>query len=175
MFIFKYTISYKKELKSMLILDCVISYGLISFISLLRNIIPSFLKLPDIAIINSALACISGIVISIIFSLIYNSGYMDSVITKLFHKTPYNDIWRDVIDLSNGSNLKVFLRDKTYYIVGHHYAHEENGNDSWIAISAFAKYDINTNELCINEPCFLDKEEVKYVLKLSDVDHIEIF
>ena len=156
-------------------MSCVISYVLLSFLSLLRELIPIINRLPDTAIINSALCCIFGTILCILIALVYNNKYFKKLTVTLFHKTPFNDIWHDVIDFSNGSNLKVYIRDKDYYIIGHHFAHEEKGNDSWLAVSAFAKYDVETNLPYKDEPSFLDDRNVKLTIRLSDVEHIEIF
>lgn len=171
--IFKFTISKKEDNKSVLIISCVISYLLLSLVSLIRI---KFLKeLPDIAIINSAISSILGIGITAIVSIIYNHKWFRFITVKLFHKTPFDDIWRDVIDFEHGSNLKVFLKNKEYYLIGHHRNHEEKGNDSWLALSAFGKFDINTNQNYKSEPCYLNDEHVIITVKFSDVEHIEIF
>ena len=57
----------------------------------------------------------------------------------LFHKTPNDNIWRDVLDLTHGSNLKLYIRDANYYIIGHHRNIEEKGDDSWIVLTEFIK------------------------------------
>lgn len=173
--LFKYTISNKKENKSLLIMSCVISYLLLSVVSLLR--IKYFRILPDTPIINSALSTFIGTIFTIILSIICNNKYFKTITVKLFHKTPHNDIWRDVLDFENGSNLKVYLKDKDYYIIGHHFNHEENGNDSWLALNGFAKIDKNTNLYYKNEPRYNDgqNESVIITVRLSDIEHIEIF
>lgn len=94
---------------------------------------------------------------------------------KLFHKTVNDDIWRDVLDLDKGSNLKVYLKDKDFYIIGHHKNHEEKGADSWLALSAFAKFDKESNTPCKNEPSHLGDTTAIVTLRFSDIDYIEIF
>lgn len=112
-------------------------------------------------------------IISIIAALIHSSKWFKTAMVKLFHKTPNDDIWRDVLDLDNGSNLKVYLKGKDYYLIGHHKNHEENGDNSWFAISAYGKFDINTDEVIDNK--YMDKENIIATFRLSDVEHIEIF
>lgn len=94
---------------------------------------------------------------------------------RLFHKTPNDDIWRDVLDLENGSNLKVYLKDKDYYIIGHHKNHEEKGEDSWLALSGYGKFDKITNENYMQEPNFINNSAVIITVRFSDIDYIEIF
>lgn len=132
-------------------------------------------SIPDTAIANSALAIVIGIIMVSIIAILSQRKWFRKITVKLFHKTLNNDIWRDVLDLENGSNLKVYLRDKEYYIIGHHKNHEEKGNDSWLAISAFAKYDKETNENYKNEPSHLDREDIVITVRFSDIEHIEIF
>lgn len=94
---------------------------------------------------------------------------------RLFHKTANEDIWRDVIDWENGSNLKIYLKDKDYYLIGHQKNLEEKGEESWLAISAFGKFDKETNKNYKEEPSHLDDESVIYTVRLSDIEHVEIF
>ena len=94
---------------------------------------------------------------------------------KLFHKTVNDDIWRDVLDLEKGSNLKVYLKGKDYYIIGHHKNHEEKGGDSWLALSGFAKFDKESNIACKNEPSHIKDDSAIVTLRFSDIDYIEIF
>lgn len=101
--------------------------------------------------------------------------WFKKITVKLFHKTLNNDIWRDIFDLENGSNLKVYLKDQDYYIIGHLKNHEEKGNDSWIALSAFAKFDKETNKNYKNEQSYLDKKDIIITVRFSDIEHIEIF
>lgn len=131
--------------------------------------------IPDTAIINSGLSIIIGILSVCIITILSQRKWFKKITIKLFHKTLNNDIWRDIFDLENGSNLKVYLKDQDYYIIGHLKNHEEKGNDSWIALSAFAKFDKETNKNYKNEPSYLDKKDVIITVRFSDIEHIEIF
>lgn len=171
--IFKFTVSKKDDHKSVLIISCVISYLLLTLVSLIRfNFI---IKLPDTALFNSAISSIVGVILTTLISIVYNHKWFKKLTVKLFHKTPYNSIWRDVIDFEEGSNLKVYLKGKKYYIIGHHKYHEEKDDDSWLVLSAFAKIDVKTNENYKDEPSFLDNENVVITVRFSDIEHIEIF
>ena len=165
--------SKKTDEKIMPVMSCMISYILLSAVSILR--IKYFKTLPDIPIINSALSCLIGSITVIIITVLFQRKWFKKIAVKLFHKTFNDDIWRDVIDLEKGSNLKVYLKDKDYYLIGHHKNHEEKGNDSWIALSAFAKFDVNTNKNYKNEPSYLDKNDIYIVVRFSDIEHIEVF
>ena len=52
---------------------------------------------------------------------------------------------------------------------------EEKGESSWLAISAYGKYDTQTNEAYKNCQIYHNDEKVIYTVRLSDVEHIEIF
>lgn len=92
-----------------------------------------------------------------------------------FHKTPNDDIWRDVLDFKNGSNLKLYIKNADYYIIGHFKNIEEKGDDSWIAITAFSKYNKLTNDNYMNEPNYSNDKNVTLTIRLSDIEHMEIF
>ena len=145
-----FSLSKKVDKKNLIIFSCIVSYVLITLITLLR--IKFFKKIPDNAMINSALATIT-----------------------LFHKTLNDDIWRDVFDLENGSNLKVFLKDKDYYLIGHLKNYEEKGAESWLALSAFAKFSVKSNKPCRGEPEYLSNNSVYITVRFSDIECIQIF
>lgn len=44
----------------------------------------------------------------------------------------------DVIDFKNGSNLKVFFKEKENYLIGQYKCYEEKGADSWFALTGYA-------------------------------------
>ncbi len=171
--LFSFSLSKKIDNKNILIFSCVISYCLLSIVSLIR--IKIFRNFPNTAIVNSALSILLGFIIVCIIVILSQRKFFRKLTVKLFHKTLNDDIWRDVLDLEKGSNLKVYLKDKDYYIVGHHKNHEEKGNDSWLALSGFAKYDKTTNKKCENEPSYLGQNNILITVRFSDIEHIEIF
>lgn len=170
---FEFTLSKKIDTKNLLIFSCAVSYSFLSLISLLR--IKWLKAIPDTAIINSALSIIIGIIIVSVIAVLSQRKWFKNLTVKLFHKTLNDDIWRDVLDLDNGSNLKVYLKDKDYYLIGHHKNHEEKGNDSWLALSGFAKFDKETNKNYKNEPSYINNEKIVITIRFSDIEHIEIF
>ena len=174
-FVFRYFCSKKTSDYIMNIMSCVISYILISFAALLRLKCNFISTLPNNAIINSGIAILEGTLFALVFALVFCSKWFSKFTVKLFHKTLNEDIWRDVLDLRNGSNLKLYLKNEDCYIIGHHKDHEEKDGDCWIAVSAFAKFDKSTNKNYKNEPSFLNDENVIYTVRFSDIEHIEIF
>lgn len=170
---FKFTLSKKIDIKNLLIFSCAISYCFLSLISLLR--IKWLKTIPNTPFINSALSIILGIVVVSIIAMLSQRKWFKKLTVKLFHKTLNDDIWHDVLDLENGSNLKVYLKDKDYYLIGHHKNHEEKGNDSWLALSGFAKFDKETNKNYKSEPSYINNEKIVITVRFSDIEHIEIF
>lgn len=158
--IFTYFTSKKTQNNTSYVMGCVLSYVLLSFVSLIRANTIILSNIPDSAIVNSAIAIILGICFSVLTALIFSNKHFSRLTVYLFQKTPNDSIWSDVLDLKNGSNLKIYLKNKDYYVIGHHKNHEENGNDSWIAVSAFGKFDVETNQLLKNEPSYLDNPDV---------------
>lgn len=173
MILFRFSTSKKRNEKTELIASCVISYILLSINSLIR--IRWFKNLPDTALVNSALSFILGTLLVTMIAILIQKNYIKKAFVILFHKTINDNIWNDVFDLENGSNLKIYLKDKDYYIIGHHKNHEEKAEESWLAISAFAKFDKDTNKNYKNEPNYLNNENVIMTLRFSDIEHIEIF
>lgn len=164
-------------------MSCVLSYIYMSLLTLIVRSIEIYLFIRyklQISIgwhplITSALAFILGTFFSLLFAKIYTCSTFKNVMVKLFHKTPNDDIWRDVLDLDNGSNLKVYLKNQDYYVIGHHKNHEEKDGESWLALSAFCKIDKTTNQIFGNEKSYLEKEDVIITIRFSDIEHIEIF
>jgi hypothetical protein len=169
----QFTLSKKINAKNELIISCVISYVFLSIISLFR--IKWFKRVPDTAIINSALSIFIGIILVVLIVIVSQRKWFKRIIVKLFHKTLSDDIWGDVLDLENGSNLKVYFKDKDYYLIGQHKNHEKKGNDSWMALKGFAKFDKKTNQNYKDEPSYLGNPNIFVTFRLSDVEHIEIF
>lgn len=157
------------------LMSCVVSYILMAIITFMRVKIGFLLLMPDNALVNSAIAIFMGTVLSICIALIVSRKWFSNVMVYWFHKTTNDDIWRDVINWKDGSNLKIYLKDQEYYLIGHQKNMEEKGEESWIAISAFGKFDKKTNENYREEPSYLDDENVIYTVRLSDIEHMEIF
>ena len=175
LFIFRYFCSKRMSNYMMNLMSCVVSYILIAIITFMRVKIGFLLLIPDNALVNSAIAIFMGTVLSICIALIVSRKWFSNVMVYWFHKTTNDDIWREVINWKDGSNLKIYLKDQEYYLIGHQKNMEEKGEESWIAISAFGKFDKKTNENYREEPSYLDDENVIYTVRLSDIEHMEIF
>lgn len=175
LFIFRYFCSKRMSNYMMNLMSCVVSYILMAIITFMRVKIGFLLLIPDNALVNSAIAIFMGTVLSICIALIVSRKWFSNVMVYWFHKTTNDDIWREVINWKDGSNLKIYLKDQEYYLIGHQKNMEEKREESWIAISAFGKFDKKTNENYREEPSYLDDENVIYTVRLSDIEHMEIF
>ncbi len=163
--LFSFFTSKKTDRKMILVLSCLFSYLSITLISLFRQI--------DNTLILSGVSFIVLTVLSIAVSILYSTKWFKNILVSLFHKTPHNDIWRDVLEFDKGSNLKVYFKGNNIGLVGHHVVHEEKGDNSWFAISAPIKFDIITDEIIDDRN--KDNESIIVTFRLSDVEHIEIF
>ena len=157
----------------LLIFSCAVSYVLLSLIALVKT--RFLLTLPDNALLNSALSLIIGTVLTVIVSIIYSQRWFTKTLVKLFHKTQNGEIWKDVIDFEKGANLKVYIKGKDHYIIGGLKYIEENGPSSWIVLAGFSKYNSATNIICAYEPNYTQDNSVLYMVRLEDIEHIEVF
>lgn len=115
-FLFKYFCSKQISTHMMNIMSCVVSYILIIMATLANSCFQ--INTSNLVIVNSAIAVVIGTLLSIIISVIFSRKWFKNVLVFLFCKTPNDNIWRDILDLTNGSNLKIYLKEKDYYIMG---------------------------------------------------------
>lgn len=163
--LFSFLTSRKIAGKMILVLSCLFSYLSISLISVFHQ--------TDNILVLSGISFILSTVISIIISILFSTKVLKRILVKWFHKTPHNDIWRDVLDFDKGSNLKIYFKDSDIGLIGHHKVHEENGDNSWFAISAPIKFDAKTDEIVDDRN--QNNEDFIVTFKLNDVKQIEIF
>ena len=76
------------------------------------------------------------------------------------------------MDLRNGSNLKLYIREEDYYVLGHHRNIEETGDDSWIVLTGFVK--LNKSDDTELESHKEDNKSM-IAIRLADVEYAEIF
>ena len=148
-----------------MVLSCLFSYISISLISLACQI--------DNILVLSGVSFISLTIVSIVMAILFSTKMLKKILVKLFHKTPHNDIWHDVLDFDEGSNLKIYFKDSNIGIIGHHKVHEENGDNSWFAISAPIKFNTETDEVVDDRNS--NNEDFVIIFRLNDVRQMEIF
>lgn len=169
--VFKYFSSKEIQAESQTILACVVSYVLLSISDLLFNI-PFLGFIKDSVWGRSGISIILGTLLALFISSVFCAKWFSGVMVTLFHKTPNDNIWRDILDLTHGSNLKLYIRDADYYIVGHHRNIEEKGDDSWIVLTEFIKHSKDDNRVIETHD---GKEKDMIAIRLSDVEYAEIF
>lgn len=160
------------------IFSCVFSYILLSISELAFVWIKDLASFTTNIYIRSIISIIIGLSLSIIFGVCYHTKKLGKIIKSISGKTQYRRIWRDVIDLDNGSNLKIYVKNNSYYVYGHFRNVEEYEDDPYIAVFGYGKYNKVTNELIENEIDYMN-ENLKndnhiYMIKMSNVEHIEI-
>lgn len=171
MILFKYFCSKEFQGDFQNIMSCVVSYVLLSISALLVNI-PIFSSIRDSIWGRSAMAILFGTLFAFICSWLFCSQFFSNIMVKLFHKTPNDNIWRDVLDLSKGSNLKLYIREADYYVVGHHRNIEEKGNDSWVVLTGFIKLSKKDNNKLEDHEGDLKS---MIAIRLADIEFVEIF
>lgn len=169
--IFKYFSSKEIQEESQTILSCVISYVLLAMSDLLANI-PCWGFIRASVWGRSSISVIFGTILAFLSSIIFCSKPFSCVTVKLFHKTPNDNIWRDVLDLSNGSNLKLYIREADYYVMGQHRNIEEKGDDSWIVLTGFIKCSKSDDEEIEDHE---GNQKDMIVIRMSDVEYAEVF
>ena len=113
-------------------------------------------------------------IIAFIIAGILGWSKLQNILIHYFHNNTYDSIWLDVIDYNDGSTMKVFFKNKDYYIVGAYHRHEADSDDPWFALSNYGQYDIKTNTIdpVVN---FIEDDKAFITFRLSDVDHVEVF
>lgn len=160
------------------IFSCVFSYILLSISELIFIWVKDLEQFKTNVYVRSIISIIIGLILSIIFGICYHTKRLGKIMKFISGKTQYQKIWRDVIDLDNGSNLKIYVKDDNYYVYGHFRNVEEHEDDPYIAVFGYGKYNKITNELIENEINYmndnLENNNHIYMIKMSNVDHIEI-
>lgn len=165
-------ISKKIENTYLFILSCVYSYVFISLIGLFNACVKWSILDNTLAI--SAIAIILCVIASCIISRVIKSPKIKKSILNIFHCTLNDDIWADILNYEVGSNLKVYLKDKDYFIIGQYRLNEDKGEDSWFALSGYVKCDVKTNDP-IETDNHLNDTNIFITFRLKDVEHIEVF
>ena len=169
--VFKYFCSKEIQTESQTILACVVSYVLLSLSDLLSNL-PFLQFIRNSVWGKSGISIILGTLLALFISSVFGARWFSLVMVKLFHKTPNDNIWRDVLDLTHGSNLKLYIRGADYYVVGHHRNIEENGDGSWIVLTGFIKYGKDSDKKMEDHE---GKQKDMIAVRMSDVEYVEIF
>lgn len=167
--IFCWIASKKINLTVLLIWSAIISFTLTSFIKAI-NI--SFIKLNFLNNIwgISFLSIVLSIILAFIIGKRFRSKkFADKMVGK-FGISPYDSIWENIIT-HKSAYLKIYLKDKNYYFQGSFYSIEDKDDKSWICIKQHQKCNMKDEVIYSQE----NTTNVNLVLKLSDVDYIELW
>ena len=168
-FIFKTICSKKIDNTMQLIGSCVLSFIWVSLIKSLNEIIWGSCLLSNLWVIVM-ISILLSLITSLIFSKIYTSNCFRNRLVKWFGISPHNSVWDNVVN-RKATNIKVYLKGKEFYWIGHLYSYEDNGNDSWFCIHKPIKYD-QQNQMLYNQG---NNENAYLIFKINDVECIEIF
>lgn len=123
----------------------------------------------------TVLSFIIAIFTAILLSKVTDTGLAKKVLRLIGRKTSNKYIWKDVVDFQQGTMVLATLTEDYGYL-GFFLAIEENGADSWLAISEWSKVRLDEagTPMVINEP---DDAEIKssILLRLSDVKDLKLF
>ena len=161
-----------------IIFSCVLSYILLSISELVFIWIKCLSQFRNNIYVRSVISITIGLILAIIFSMCFHTKKLKEFMKSIAGKTQYDEIWRDVIDLEGGSNLKIYIKNENYYVFGHFRNIEEHKTDPYIAVFGYGKFDKITNKLIDEESNHMD-DDLKddsniFVIRMSNVEHMEI-
>lgn len=154
---------YKISISTKTVISCVCSFIFVSGIRVIgaSNIWSVFF-----------IACVVSLVLGITIALLAKSKRFNGLLIKIFGMTVYSDIWDNIYDYDNGTNLKIYLKGKDYYFIGHLKSQENNGKDSWVCISKPQQFEIGTDKKIYGQE---ENNRAMLVFNLQDVDYMEVF
>lgn len=163
-FLFKYLTS-KTQSKFDIVYSVVISYILKAVAMSLHTVI---LKNVTVILGMKILVLIGmAIVLALILVMVVESKSFSILLEKINHKSPNDDIWKDVIDY-DGTTVVITCEDAIY--TGILTAHEEKGIDSWFILE---DYSIEENGVSIDTSH--SKYPTKLAVNLKTVKRIELY
>lgn len=168
--VFCYLTHTQLKSETKVILSCVLSYVAISLLKLIPYVNTNFATLP-----LSGLAITILVLLSWLWAIIVRSEKFQNFLLRQSHGTIHTDYWQDALDFENGMNVKIYPKDKFYYVIGNiNLLSEYESEERWISLSNFGKYSLEHNDPLENE-IYLEGNDDCYHIRLADVDHIETF
>ncbi len=162
-------LKFEKELYE-LMLSVIVSFISRSFFLCLNNLIPISLLFSDGE--SLALICLLSCIISLIICILYRSKLFGNLFSKFFIKDIHSNIWESMIDFRKGTSIKVSLKSGEI-ITGGFYEIEENGNDSWLALS---NYYFEFNKKTESSQEYKDMNlNTTMMIRVSDIDRVQFF
>lgn len=151
------------------LLSCILSYVAISLLKLIPCV-RKFAALP-----LSGVAVIFLVLFSWLWALIVRSEKFQNFLLRQSHGTIHTDYWQDALDFENGMNIKIYPKNKSYYVIGDiNLLSEYSEKERWISLSNFGKYNIDNNDPLKNE-IYINEDNACYHIRLADIDHLETY
>lgn len=104
--------------------------------------------------------------------ILKNNRTIRIFLSATIFKTPHNDIFWDVIDYSNGTLMRVYLKNESFYYVGQFSMREEKGDESWISLFNYGTVDYATGQMIYDAKA--NKDPTIAMVRLKDVSRIEL-
>lgn len=97
------------------------------------------------------------------------------MILSIFHKSPVEDVFSDVLNTNEPVNMVVYLKGKDYYINGSFSRRDRTSNDPWIMMKNYVVISLNAQnkEEGILEDC--RDTDVRILIRMCDIDYIEVY
>lgn len=163
--------SKKINLLTYNVYSCIWSYIAIALIATIRSATSVLDFLDDTPIINSLIAFILSAIIGLLISVVLRTNKAKQIMVTVFNETGNSFILEDIIDYQNGSNIKLTLKDKDYYIVGVFRAFDKETDDGWIAVRGYVKYSLDHQII----QSFEGDYNVIFTTRFRDVDTMTVY
>ena len=112
-----------------------------------------------------------ALILGVVVCLVFKSKFFRRILNKGFHKNPYEDIWKNVISYKDGCILNIYFdHERKNSVIGQLSNHEENGSDSWFALTNYSV--ITGDEVIYSSETSEYKPYV--IVRPSDAAYIEI-
>ena len=116
-----------------------------------------------------------SIVIGSILSLLFKLKIIQNFILDIFHKSPVEDVFSDILNTSEPVNMVVYLKGKDYYINGSFSRRDRTSSDPWIMMKNYVVLSLSATdkEKGILEDC--RNTDIKILIRMCDIDYIEVY
>lgn len=164
--IFKSLTSRKIGTNITILMGCVISFVTIGILQLVSVRITPLTEFWVLCIV----ACCLDAIVGIIAAYLFRHQRFKQVFVKCFAVTPDGSAISNVVDWENGSNVKVYLHDTDYYLLGHLFSLENNGANSWMCLHSPMKCHLDGTTFYSQA----DNDDAYLSLPLTSVLYMEI-
>lgn len=122
--------------------------------------------------LKMAVYIITCVIAAYLVIILKNNSVVRRFLFSTVFKTPHDDIFWDVIDYSNGTLMRVYLKNESFYYVGQFSMREEKGDESWISLFNYGTVDYETGQMIYDAKA--NKDPTIAMVRLKDVSRIEL-